>query len=304
VTATASGLGRTGKGSTAYLPCLLLGLISIAAFSTQLQALINLALGSGEFSHVLAIPFISTYLIWYRRDKIFSGPVYPSHATVLVLAAAVVTLGRASRFLPLPVGIAFLVVFWLTAFVLCYGVAACRAAQFSLLLLFLMVPLPDRILDLVIRGLQWASAEVVAGIFRTFHVPAIRDGIVFSFPQGSIQIASECSGIRSSVAFFLTSLLVAHLALHSAWRKALLVVSVIPMVALKNGIRIATLSVLGFYVDPRFLSGQLHRNGGIIFFLLALVLWAPVVRTLQQAEQRSRDSAGTVGSSGTDVDIV
>jgi exosortase/archaeosortase family protein len=54
--------------------------------------------------------------------------------------------------------------------------------------------------------------------------------------------------------------------------------SLVPIAILKNGFRIASLSILGVYVDERILGSDLHRRGGILFFILALVLvWAFIV---------------------------
>ena len=38
----------------------------------------------------------------------------------------------------------------------------------------------------------------------------------------------------------------------------------------KNGFRIFVLAMLGTRVDPSYLTGKLHRQGGIIYFLIAL----------------------------------
>jgi len=37
-------------------------------------------------------------------------------------------------------------------------------------------------------------------------------------------------------------------------------------------------------VDPNFLFGTLHRDGGIVFFLLGLLLLLPVLLLLQRGE--------------------
>jgi hypothetical protein len=43
----------------------------------------------------------------------------------------------------------------------------------------------------------------------------------------------------------------------------------------------ATLTLLSIHVDPSFLSGQLHHDGGIIFFALGLAMMVPVLAFLQ-----------------------
>jgi len=55
---------------------------------------------------------------------------------------------------------------------------------------------------------------------------------------------------------------------------------------LKNAIRIVTLTLLASYVDPGFLYGNLHREGGVVFFLLGLALMAPVLWWLERGERK------------------
>jgi exosortase/archaeosortase family protein len=56
------------------------------------------------------------------------------------------------------------------------------------------------------------------------------------------------------------------------------------MMILKNGIRIVSLTLLGMYVDPGFLYGKLHHQGGIIFFFISLLFLAPLLWLLQRGE--------------------
>jgi exosortase/archaeosortase family protein len=66
---------------------------------------------------------------------------------------------------------------------------------------------------------------------------------------------------------------------------------------LKNGIRIVTLSLLAVYVDPSFLFGKLHHDGGIVFFLLGLLLLLPVLLLLQRGESRAPARTKELGAS-------
>jgi exosortase/archaeosortase family protein len=56
------------------------------------------------------------------------------------------------------------------------------------------------------------------------------------------------------------------------------------MMIIKNGVRIATLTLLANYVNPQFLFGRLHRQGGFVFFLLGLALLLPVFWWLKRRE--------------------
>ena len=66
-------------------------------------------------------------------------------------------------------------------------------------------------------------------------------------------------------------LLLSHFYLRSLGTKILPVLAVVPLAIAKNAIRIFALSMLGMHVDSGFLYGNLHRNGGIVFFVLALL---------------------------------
>jgi exosortase/archaeosortase family protein len=65
-------------------------------------------------------------------------------------------------------------------------------------------------------------------------------------------------------------MVLAQMLLRSPWRKALVIAVAIPLSVVKNGLRIFVLGMLGTRVDPSFLTGRLHHQGGIIYFLIAL----------------------------------
>ena len=58
----------------------------------------------------------------------------------------------------------------------------------------------------------------------------------------------------------------------------------VPVAVVKNGIRIAVLSLLATYVDPTFLTGQLHHEGGMVFFLIAVILMVPLLVALRDSD--------------------
>jgi exosortase/archaeosortase family protein len=60
------------------------------------------------------------------------------------------------------------------------------------------------------------------------------------------------------------------------------------MMLIKNGVRIATLTILAQYVDRSFLFGRLHHQGGVVFFLLGLALLFPLYSLLRRGERHSQ----------------
>lgn len=244
------------------------------------------------YSHIVLIPFVSLYLLFVRRREIFadidyafvSGGTVAGLGLLLYGVARTMDLGLSkndhSSFVALSV-----VLFVIGSFILLYGLRAFKSARFALLFLFLMIPVPMALLDGMIRFLQIGSTEVTALLFSLTGAPVLREGFVFHLPTVSIEVAPQCSGIRSSMALVITSVLAGHMFLKTTWKKIALVLAVIPITMFKNGIRIVSLSLLGNYVDRGYLESSLHRDGGIVFFVLALLLMAPILFGLRRGEK-------------------
>ena len=267
--------------------------LSSLLFRIPLVAFLRMALSNDDASYLLLIPFICAWLLFVESPKIFQDFSYDVAfgARILLLAGCVAVGSRfaggiSSPGLQLSGYILSLALVWVTGFGLLFGKTPTRKAYFPLLFLFLVVPLPSFFLDRVISLLQAGSAWIAEAFFDLFGVPALREGLVFHLPRVNIEVARECSGIRSSMALLILALLVAHFRLAHFGSKILFVAAGLFMMILKNGIRIASLTLLAIYVDPSFLYGRLHREGGVVFFVLSLLLLLPVLFLLQRWESR------------------
>jgi exosortase/archaeosortase family protein len=67
-----------------------------------------------------------------------------------------------------------------------------------------------------------------------------------------------------------------------------LVLVVLPIAILKNGVRILTLSLLAIHLDPGYLTGQLHKEVGVVFFVLALAMMQPLLWLFLRLEWRQQ----------------
>ncbi|HEY1308708.1 MAG TPA: exosortase/archaeosortase family protein [Vicinamibacterales bacterium] len=253
-----------------------------------LRGLVDFARSNVTASHVVLVPFVSVVLVYTNRSAIFSsvkGTLLPGLAVIL----AGVVLLSAGHLGMTPAGslslmMAGFVLAWIGGFVVFFGAAAARAAAFPLVFLLFMIPLPELVIGAATSFLKKGSSEIVATLFTLTGTPYHRQGFVFSLPAFVIEIADECSGIRSSIALMLTSLLAGDRFLASWWTKGLVLLAILPIAIVKNGIRIVALSLLATHVDQSFLTGQLHHEGGFVFFLLALGLMVPVFAVLRWLE--------------------
>jgi exosortase len=267
-------------------------LVSSLAFYKTLSALVTCSLHNDSSSYIVLIPVIAFSLLYVERQHAFSI-TKASVASGIALALAGIVVYWLANPGPVPRGgnwslcleTLSVILVWAGGFLLCYGFAAFRAEAFPLLFLLLMIPLPDPVLDRVIHALQEGSTEVAYVIFQAVGTPVSRQGFLLSVPGVTIEVAKECSSIRSSMALFITCLLAAHLYLRTGWKMFLFVLLSLPVSVLKNGIRIATLTLLSIYVNRSFLAGRLHREGGFVFFLIALLILCPVFLWLERSDQ-------------------
>lgn len=269
--------------------------VAVAALSCllvrhTLAAWLQLSLMDSRFSHLWLIPLISAGMILELRHTIFSRTERALDGVLAIVVGAILY-GGAYRWSSalgqvddLTLAISGLVVVFAGLFRLCYGRSAWRAARFPLAFLAFMIPMPTLLLDRVIEALQKGSATIVDGLLTLLQVPFVRDGLRFDLAGLSIEIAQECSGIRSSTALVILTVLLAHYSLRATWRKLLLVTAVIPVVFFKNGLRIVTLSLLAIHVDPSFITGAPHRDGGFVFFGLMLLVLVALCWVLRKSE--------------------
>ena len=175
---------------------------------------------------------------------------------------------------------------WVSGFIFSFGYKAFKKTLFPNLFLLFIIPIPTIILDEFIFYLQSGSAEVVEGMFGLLGLSFVRDGFVFQLPGVTIEVAKQCSGIRSTLALVITCVLASHIFLRGTWQRLLLILCIFPVTVIKNGIRIVTLTLLGMYVDMGFLTGGfLHKSGGFVFFIPALLLIGVIIWGLRRSEK-------------------
>jgi exosortase len=255
-----------------------------------LSQLVRYGLDESSASHSVIAPAIAAGLLFYRRREIFAR-VETSWAGLGVMVIGVVLMFMVAGGGPyhpslLAKPVAPVVVLWMGSFLLIFGTQAFRKAGFAMAFLLFTMPFPPSVLAVMVDVLKRGSAATVAMLFSVTGTPVHREGYIFTLTTLSIEIADACSGIRSSIALGLTALISGHMLLKKWSNRTLLLLAVLPITIFKNGIRIVGLSLLAVYVDPSFLMGRLHTDGGVVFFLLALVMFAPVLSWFESRERR------------------
>ena len=265
---------------------------TVIVFWTFLQSLLRYSLTNDIATHMILVVPVSAYLFYLKRKQIFSNVRTGIVPGSLLFLSAVILWWLDKQhviFLELDGELSLvmlaIVILWMSGFIFFYGPHAFVKGCFPLLFLLFLVPIPALLIEKITFFLQSGSATVAFGMLKLFSVPVLKQGFVMHLPTLDIEVAKQCSGIRSSLILFITTLLMGQFALRSAWRKLLLILCVVPILIFKNAARIVALSLLSIYVDRGFLHGWLHTSGGILFYMLGLAILIPIVVAFRNSER-------------------
>lgn len=275
-----------------------LGAISLLIWWSPLISSFALALRDDQYTHILLILPVSVTLMYLEWKSSETSAESPSSLGLILLVAAVATTVVARlQILPLrgdeqlSLNMLALVVWWIGAFIVSFGTRAFRRALFPLCFLFWIVPIPEFILSPIVRLLQQGSVASARLLFAVIGVPSAQDGTQITIPGLTVEVARECSSIRSSLMLVVTTMVLAQMLLRSAWRKTVVIAVAIPLSVAKNGLRIFVLAMLTTRVDRSFITGRLHHQGGIIYFLIALATIILLIWIARRGDEKPRDFA-------------
>jgi exosortase C (VPDSG-CTERM-specific) len=284
---------KFGKRKSAYLAFMA---VLLVVFALPLVWLIGHVAQSNLHSHILLIPFVSFYLLNIRRGQLPLNYVAAPGWTALFSIIGFASLVAAWELRISPSAVSYNDDLALFAFSLVCLVAAggffflgrawMRAAVFPMVFLIFMVPLPDGVADFLEEASKLGSGEVASMLFTVTGTPVVRDGNIFQLPNIALEVAKECSGIRSSYVLFITSLLASYLFLSSPLRRFVLVAAIIPLGLLRNGVRILTIALLCVHFGPHMIHSVIHRRGGPFFFAASLIPLFALLWWLRRGEER------------------
>jgi exosortase C (VPDSG-CTERM-specific) len=265
-------------------------------FCRPLWDLAAFASGNNLYSHIFLIPAVSAYLLWLAKDRLRGDFQASAPAAVLFGAlGAVILVGYfdslrrgivlAEADYLAAMGFAFLCLL-LSAVALCFGLRVLREGGFAFGFLIFAFPPPARLMHGLTIFLQHASADLGYAFISWTGTPIYREGLLFFMPDLVVEVADECSGIRSTFVLLITSLIAGYLFLQRPWRRAVFAFAIIPLGIARNAFRILTICWLTVHVDPGIIQGPLHRRGGPLFFAMSLIPLFALLVWLRRSERR------------------
>jgi len=227
-----------------------------------------------DYSAGQLVPLVAIIFVWVRRKDLRACTLKPcwwGGVALLVLAYAGRMYGllfmfeSAQRYSVVltAAGLVLLVAGW----------RVFRRVSWILLYLFLMVPLPGRVHNLISGPLQSLATSGSVFVLEAFLPRVSRQGNVVMLDENTpMAVAEACSGLRMLTAFIIVAGFIAYMVKRAPWQKVVLVASSIPVAVVCNIIRIVATAILMLMVSTEVGEKFFHDFAGIVMMPAAVLL--------------------------------
>ncbi len=226
-----------------------------------------------DYSAGQLVPLIALFLVWRERKTLrrcLLKPCWWAIALLLLAQAARIygllfmyeSAERYSLVLTI-VGMVLMVAGW----------QLFRSISWILLFLFLMVPLPGRIHNLISGPLQKIATTGSVFLLEAFGVRVSQQGnVVMLNEKIPMAVAEACSGLRMLTAFVIIAAFMAYMVKRSRRQKAVLLLSSVPVAVMCNILRLCVTAVLILLVSTEVAEKFFHDFAGLAMMPIAVLL--------------------------------
>lgn len=226
-----------------------------------------------DYQHGFLIAPLAIYFAYERRWDLEDARIEGSWLGLAPLAIGVVSLaiGRLGTEL-MTMRAAF--IFTLIGLVLLMlGREVFKILAFPLFFLFLMVPLPQSLVNTIAFPLQLIAAKVAVLSLQQIGIPALVEGNIIHLAHTQLFVHEACSGLRSLMALITLGVVFAYFFKRGVlWLQILLVASTIPIAIAVNSFRVALTGYLAHHFGEEAATGVIHDFQGVITFGMAFFL--------------------------------
>jgi exosortase A len=250
-----------------FVVIVVLSVIPIAIYWDSMSTMARLW-SMDAYQHGYLIPFVSMLLLWRDRSKYGSTKLTGSWigAGLLGILVALWIVAEATSVQLIE---QLSVVLMVSAFALTVlGWRAYQSAWFPLAFLLFAVPIGDA----AIPYLMDSTATFAVVALQMLGVPALREGMLVSLPEGTFEVVEACSGFNYLTTGVALGVLVAHLMFKAVWKQVFYVAAVVGVFVFINGLRAFVIMLVGSMSNMQLLVGREHIFFGWVLFLLAMAL--------------------------------
>jgi len=268
-------------------------LATLAIYFQDLTIVANEAIRSEVMSHIIAIPFLLSYLL-YRKRKMLRAtiPLETSNPTrkpiyaheiigVLICLTAFLLYWHGSyTFYPLEYHMASLPLFTAGLILIIFGKKTLQVLAFPIAFLLFLTPPPLEAISQVGATLSTVSSEAAYQMLRAIGLPVSLENqygspvIILQKPEGPLSFAIDiaCAGVYSLIGFAIFIIFVAYIARGSVWKKPILFVSGFPLIYALNITRIITIVLIGNQYGMEAAMQAFHLLGGLVLIFMGTLI--------------------------------
>ncbi|MEK7850024.1 MAG: exosortase/archaeosortase family protein [Candidatus Omnitrophota bacterium] len=233
------------------------------------------------YSHGFLVPVVSLYVLWIKRDKLFSIKSKPLALGLWLLAAGLI-IHMLSAFFRVYFTSAFSSLLVIAGLVLYFsGVQMLRETLFAILFLIFMIPLPLIAIVGITFKLKLFAAYWANKVINALGVRAILDGSVIKMQHTHVIVEDVCSGLRSLISLLALGTIIAYMSKLSQWKKVVVFFAAGVMAIIANIVRIVFMALTSEIYGAKFTEGFLHTLSGLLVFVVAFVGLMMVVKELE-----------------------
>jgi exosortase len=246
--------------------------VAIAAYAEILYYMVIHWKNADDYSHGFVVVPLALYFAWERKHLLAEAPIRGSWWGVAPLAIGLcsMTLGR--------LGVELTTMRWGFVFtliglvLLLLGRRVFLILIFPLLFLFMMVPLPVSLVNVIAFPLQLIAASGAVEVLHALEIPALLEGNIIHLARTKLFVAEACSGLRSLMALITLGLIFAYFFRKSLGERVLILASTIPIAIFVNGVRVTLTGILTHHFGEAAARGVIHEFQGLTTFGLAFLL--------------------------------
>jgi exosortase len=230
--------------------------------------------GNDDYSAGQLVPLIAIFLVWHERKKLKDCLLEPSWLwgmTILLIAQIGRFFGLLFMFESAERYSMVLTIFGLVLIIT--GSQVAKKSFWIFLFLFLMVPFPGKLHNLISGPLQSAATTGSVFLLEALGAAISQQGnVIILNRQTTMAVEEACSGLRMLTSFIIVAAFIAYMIKRSRTQKALLLFSSVPIAVLCNILRLCVTAGLFMLISSQAAEKFFHDFAGLAMMPAAVVI--------------------------------
>jgi len=260
--------------------CLLVGLAACVPGLLQLEFMWQ---RSEYLAHAYLIPVTAILLLYSRRDALrraLREGLPGRFGVAAVLAASSLEATAVLAQSGTAAGLVIPLLLGATAFAV-GGRRLLSTVLPSLSFLLLMVPPPQLLQDRLLIGLKALVVSLSVRLLQELGFTIAASGNRIFVPESELLVADACSGLTSLVTLAPLAVVVAYFLSTGVWRRALIILSTVPIAIFGNVARVIITVALVSRFGVTYAEGLVHESFGLATFVIGTLFLVGFSRLLR-----------------------